>query len=118
MLPAATVRAGEPLGVGWEVYGLRPAGERIEFDVSLRRTGESFLHRAGRWLGLVGGGGGVSVRWSDPALPDGGAYARTLIVDTPPDLAAGRYELRLVARLDGRDDIVAEREVLVTGDGG
>lgn len=113
MLARAAVRPGGALGVAWEVYGVRPEGEAIDFDVALSRRGESFVRRAGRWLGLFGGGAAVSVRWTDAALPVAGVYGRTIVVETPADIPPGRYTLRVAARVAGRTDLVAEREVLV-----
>ncbi len=113
MLAATAVAAGGWVGVAWEAYGLRPAGEEVSFDVSLRRRGGSLLRRAGRWLGLLGPDEPVRVRWSDAALPADGAFWRRIVLAVPADAAPGEYVLRVVARAPGRGDVVRERWLTV-----
>lgn len=113
MLPVSELRAGRGVGVFWEVYGLDARGEAVSYDLSLRKRGESFFRRAGRWLGLAGPVNPVRVRWTDAARPTGQTYGRSVRIATPATLAPGEYVLRLVVRTAGREDAISERALTV-----
>ncbi|MEN8376150.1 MAG: hypothetical protein ABFS34_11940 [Gemmatimonadota bacterium] len=118
MLARPRVAPGQAVAVAWEVYGLDEDGEAITFDLSLRKPGEGFFGRLGRWLGFGGGDPPVRIEWVDAARPTDGAYFRAMRVEIPAEVPSGTYLLRVSAGAPGRADAHAERELIIERTGG
>ncbi|HEV2147237.1 MAG TPA: hypothetical protein VGR37_07525, partial [Longimicrobiaceae bacterium] len=87
------VRAGESLGLFWEVSGLPERPDTVGVSVSLQRGSRGWGRRLAERLGLVGEDTPIHVQW-DEETPGGPTLARTLVLAIP-EAAAGEYTLEL-----------------------
>jgi hypothetical protein len=108
------VRAGEKLGVFWEVYGLGPDAEGISLYLALQQVGEGEFGRLDDMplsekppLGLG---------WEEIVPAYTRIWPRSLSVDLPADLTPGLYALYVVAKTRDREAVRAARALLVERD--
>ena len=87
------VRAGESLGLFWEVYGLPERPDTVGIAVSVHRGSKGLGRRLAEGLGLVGEATPIQVRW-DEETPGEATLARTLVLAIR-DLSPGEYTLEL-----------------------
>jgi tetratricopeptide (TPR) repeat protein len=87
------VRAGESLGLFWEVYGLAEQPDTVGISVSLHRGSKGWGRRLAERLGLVGEETPIRVQW-DEETPGEPTLARTLVLAIP-EVAPGEYTLEL-----------------------
>ncbi len=87
------VRAGESLGLFWEVYGLPERPDTVGISVSVHRGSRGWGRRMAEQLGLVGEATPIRVQWNEET---GGetTLARTLVLAIR-DLDPGEYTLEL-----------------------
>ncbi len=113
MRPSLELVSGQPLAVGWEIFGLGWREERVDFELSVSEEGEGVLERVGRWLGLGGGDDEpLQIGWSEPGPGHTGPWFRSVNVDLP-ELEAGEYLLRLEVSVRGREPLVRTRAVQI-----
>ena len=111
-LPAPTLAALQPVGVAWEVYGLGPGDEELQYRIAVEHENRSMLRRAGEWLRLFGRDDPVLLEWSEPGPGRRGAYFRAVELNLR-NLDRGSYVLRLELQARGRSTIVATRRFKV-----
>jgi hypothetical protein len=105
------VRAGESLGLFWEVYGLPERPDTVGISVSVHRGSKGWGRRLAEQLGLVGEATPIRVQWNEET---GGetTLARTLVLAIR-DLSPGEYTLELsVAPREG-EPATTRRRLLV-----
>lgn len=113
------VRAGESLGIFWEIYGLSAADPgQLVLSMRLLERDKSALRRLAERIGVVRELDPIRIRWQEQTGGgDSAARAavlpRALAVQVPPELDGGAYALELTVRAPGRDPIVVEREIEV-----
>lgn len=102
-LPDGRARAGDPVAVYWEVYGLADgAHEEVETTVSIVGGRPGLAARLWNRLRGRAPGSPVQMRWTDRVLSRGGVAARSVTIGIP-QLEPGVYTLRLAVRAgDGR----------------
>jgi hypothetical protein len=94
------VTMGEPLSVGWEIWGLGWREEMIRFRLTLEPARRGLL---GRIRNLFGGQGGLPILdWEEPGPDAPGADFQAVSL-TLPQLDEGEYVLRLRVDLAGRE---------------
>jgi len=100
------VRAGEPVPIYWEAYGLDPdAAEPASLALSLRKNSRGWFARAATKLGLAGEPEPVRINWTEPPVAGGGTLARTVTLTLPERLDAGDYALELTMTPPGQEPI-------------
>ncbi|MGH7458666.1 MAG: hypothetical protein ACREKN_06280 [Longimicrobiaceae bacterium] len=110
----ASVPAGDPIRLYWEVYG--GSGDTASVLVSVHRTDPPGLaRRVGEWLGIVSPAVPDRLRWRE--VIDGEIAPRSLSIDFP-DAKPGRYRVRVEVHLPGREPVSAAREVTIAPAGG
>ncbi|MDB4950898.1 MAG: hypothetical protein JWM27_3547 [Gemmatimonadetes bacterium] len=105
---SAHVRAGERVGLFWEVYGLTERPDTLSVSVSIIPiTRPGFARRAAERMGLAAPTEPVSVGWKEEA---GGqtVLARSVAVAVPA-VRPGDYQLRVTVHPRGRDPVTATR---------
>ena len=110
------VDRSEPVGVYWEMYGIAPGGETLDYTLTVTRIGSPWLRRAAEKLGVVDRRAPVRMKWDEPAARPDGVRARALAVDFST-LPAGRYRIDLELRAAGQSPAVASRVVDVSDPG-
>jgi len=116
-LPRAAIGVGVPVGLYFELSGLGFRAETLTFELSVQRSDRSLLQRLGGLLGRSGQDRTLAVSWREPAPDRPGLMAREVEL-TLPEVAPGRYEIRLVVRGQGRDPVTRSRLLEVTRGGG
>lgn len=106
----ATAGATRRVGVYWEMYGLRPAGEPLEITLVVESTRRSWSRRAAERLGLTDRITPLRVRWREVPQRDAGYAARAITVDLST-LPAGQYRMRLTIAAEDGSSAVSERIV-------
>lgn len=107
--PRATARAGERLGLYWEIYGAAARRAEGRLDVTVRLTGEGggFFRRALRWAGLAGESPETGLAWAE-RRPDARIAARGVSL-TLPDLSPGDYRLEVEVAAGGESAVTMRR---------
>jgi len=101
---------GEPLVVGWELWGLGWREEMVRYRLKLEPAAPGLLERFRR---LFGGQSRFPIlEWEEPAPDEPGPAFQSVSV-TPPGLEPGDYRLRLEVGLMGRNPMVSEMIVHV-----
>ncbi|MBA4156527.1 MAG: hypothetical protein H0X65_03505 [Gemmatimonadetes bacterium] len=115
-LGSARIPPGERIGVFWEVYGITEGEEEIGVSVNLLDENAGWLRRVATRVGVLSAPSPrATVRWQEaPDAPDG-VHARSLAVELP-ELAPGRYTLRLTISPAGREPLHAGKTIEVTPD--
>lgn len=102
-----------PLGLFWEAYGARRAGESFAVSIGIDRIQEGWMRRAAQRLHLASPFSPLKLQWTE--LPQGadGIASRSVTLDLTK-LEPGRYEISLsVSSMSGLP-IVAKREVTIS----
>ncbi|MEJ2240154.1 MAG: hypothetical protein P8X82_17830 [Gemmatimonadales bacterium] len=109
---AMVVTAGDEIGLYWEVYGLDPYSNSVQFSLSVNKIGKSFLRRAAEWVGLVGSGEEViEMRWTEPVL-DVATLKRGIMLRLTEEMS-GTYMIRLTAMSATGERVMASRMIEV-----
>lgn len=107
--------AGEPLVVGWELWGLGWREETLTYRLSLERTHTGVLDRI---RGLFGGGPTLPVlEWEEPGPSEPGPAFHSISL-AGPEVNPGAYTLRLSIRSAGREPLVQRLRIRIVGPGG
>jgi hypothetical protein len=104
-------RAGERLGLYWELYGIGRYPEELTLTLIAYRVdsrGEPMES---------GAGAPVSLRWKDVAPAMVAIWPRWLKLDLPQDLTPGVYVLLLQVDSRIREPVRAARMIVVEGGG-
>jgi hypothetical protein len=110
--PSSVVTAGDEIGLYWEVYGLDPYSNSVQFSLSVNKIGKSFLRRAAEWVGLVGSGEEViEMRWTEPVL-DVATLKRGIMLRLTEEMS-GTYMIRLTAMSATGERVMANRMIEV-----
>jgi tetratricopeptide (TPR) repeat protein len=106
------VRAGERLGLYWEVYGLGPEAETLALSVSLHQVAEGRLADLEQ-VARNDAAAPLTLRWREVVPAYTGVWGRSLALDLPRDSRPGLYVLYLVAEARGREPVRTTRALLV-----
>jgi hypothetical protein len=110
-LASAEVPLARAVGVYWEMYGLRPAGEPVHFTVSVQQVGVSWMRRAIERVHLADRTTGLRLQWDEVPGQQDGIAPRGVRVDLSR-LRSGTYELAVTAATD-RARTSATREIVL-----
>jgi hypothetical protein len=105
------VRAGEKLGLYWEVYGLGPDAETVSVHVSLHKVGEGQLGRLQEVE--LAENPPLSLGWDEVVPAYTRIWPRSLAVDLPEDLRPGIYAFYLEVGARTREPVRSVRALLV-----
>lgn len=106
------VERNSPVGVFWEMYGVNPAGETLEFTLTVSREGVPWYRRAAERLGLADRRAPVRMKWDEPSARPGAARSRALSLDLST-LPEGRYRVELTLEAGGQPPARAQRMIEV-----
>jgi hypothetical protein len=109
-LGAARIATGGRVGIYWELYGVRPAGEPLSVTLTVERVGLGWGTRAAVRLRLAAKATPLRVRWQEVPKRDSGIASRAITVDLSA-LPAGRYRMQLMVTADDGSTAVSERFV-------
>jgi hypothetical protein len=115
--PGDRIPTGEPLLVGWEIWGLGFREETLRYRLSLLEIQHGFFRRAVGAVGLGGPDRPAYLEWEEPGPTNPGPAFRSVSMDLP-SLEPGEYLLRLEITAPGRAPLVSERRLQVEEDGG
>ena len=89
------------MGVYWETYGLRDAGEPVHFSLTVEQVGVSWARRAAERFHLADPTTALRLQWDEVARPEQHVAGRGVRVDLSR-LRGGRYVVTLdVSARDG-----------------
>lgn len=109
-LGAARIATGGRVGIYWELYGVRPAGEPLSVTLTVERVGIGWTTRAAERLRLATKATPLRVRWQEVPKRDSGIASRAITIDLS-GLPAGRYRMQLMVTADDGSTTVSERSV-------
>ena len=112
-LSTTRVSARKPLGLFWETYGVKPAGETLGVSLTIEEAGAPFLRRAARVLRLSEKGSPLRVQWQEVPDRESGVASRAVAVDLSR-LAPGKYRVRLTVTPVGEPPATSTREIELT----
>jgi hypothetical protein len=110
--PSTTARAGERIGIFWEIYGLGTADLPLDVAVHLIDGNAGVLRRLAQRARLLQPITPLSVRWEEVPDQPSGILARSLAVQLP-ELNPGSYILRVTLTARGREAVQTQRTVTV-----
>ena len=110
VLPRTWFRAGERIGVAWELFGLGYRDEVLLYRLSVEQESEGTLSRVARWLGVGGAGRTEALEWEELAPERPGSTLRSVELEMPA-LPDGRYRVKLEVSTIGRAPL--EREIVI-----
>jgi hypothetical protein len=99
-----------PVGVYWEMYGVRPTGEELTFTLTVSRIGTSWYRRAAEKLKVLDRRAPVRMKWQEPSARPGATRSRAIAVDFST-LPEGRYKIDLTLEAGGQPAATASRIV-------
>jgi hypothetical protein len=105
------VRAGERVGVFWEMYAL-PEGDSMTVRVSLIGKRAGWVRRQLESIGIARGERPVRLGWKESGEGEEVAV-RSLAVGMPAELRPGTYTLELSVSIPGRSTAVTRRTITV-----
>jgi hypothetical protein len=114
LLRSGAIVSGRTLPVGWEVFGLGWRPEVLAYRLSVERQGRGLLRRLGGWLGLGGTEPEFTLEWEEGSPPTPGPSFRSVTIDLS-GLEPGSYRLILELRSQGRERLVRDRVVVLSG---
>ncbi|MFN2566551.1 MAG: hypothetical protein ABR499_16255, partial [Gemmatimonadaceae bacterium] len=109
-LGATRLAAGGSVGIYWEIYGVRPAGEPLTVTLTVERVGVGWRTRAAERLRLTTKVTPLRVRWQEVPKRDAGFASRAIDIDLST-LPAGRYRMHLAVVAE--DGSTADSERLI-----
>ena len=110
--PRTHLMRGEPLAVGWEVYGLGRRREPLTFRLSLLEEEGSLVRRALKRIGLFTRAPVVTLSWDEAGSERMGPLFRAVDLMLPP-LEPGRYVLTLEMDIPNRRKVFSHRRITV-----
>jgi hypothetical protein len=112
MLPTDAVIGARALGVYWETYGLRAAGEPVHFTLSVRQVDVGWRQRAAERLHLTDPATGLSIQWEEVPQQMNGVAGRSVSLDLSR-LRPGKYRVELAVGISGEPPVVSVRQIQV-----
>ncbi len=109
-LGAPRVPTGGRVGVYWEIYGVRSAGEPLAVTLTVERVGVPWHTRAAERLGLATKVTPLEVRWQEVPKRDAGFASRAITIDLST-LPAGRYRMHLTVAAEDSGTAASDRFV-------
>ncbi len=106
------VRSAELIAVYWELYGLQPEGETLTVSLTMKKKGRSFFSKITDALGVTSAERPLSLTWEERAERQYPATSRSLAIELP-QLTRGHYVLRLEINAQGREPVIALRDLVV-----
>jgi hypothetical protein len=107
------VKPGERIGVYWELYGLVPYRiETLRVSLRLVEADAGWLRRLAQRVGVAREEQPIRLLWGEEAAARQ-VLGRSLALQVPEDLEAGRFALELTVAGEGREPLVARRELEV-----
>jgi hypothetical protein len=107
-LGAARIATGGRVGIYWELYGVRPAGEPLLVTLTVERVGIGWRTRTAERLHLATKATPLRVRWEEVPKRDSGIASRAITIDLSA-LPAGRYRMQLMVTAEDGSTAVSER---------
>lgn len=104
-------RAGERVGLYWEVYGVPAGADTLTFSVGLARLGSGGLRRVAERLGVLSAIAPGRMRWREET--GGGAVLPRSTVVALPSVPPGEYLLEVTVRAGGGPPATATRRVTI-----
>jgi hypothetical protein len=100
------------VGVFWETYGVRPAGESFAVTITIDRIREGLMRRAAERLHLASPFSPVKVRWNEVPDRENGISSRAVSLDLS-QLGNGRYEISVALEPPDGPPVVSTREITI-----
>jgi hypothetical protein len=113
MRPHSRLDAGQPLTVGWEIYGLGARRDPLAFRIILEEEQPGLLRRALIRTGLIRKSPLLSLSWEEGSPGQPGPLFRAVDLELP-DLRPGDYVLRLELDIPFRSRVSSERRLAVS----
>jgi len=104
------LEGGDPITVGWEVYGLGRRKEPLTFRVSLLKVEDGLFRKALTRIGLIDRTPPLVVSWSEAGTDRPGPLFRAVDLALP-ELEAGPYVLRLELEIPNRSKVFSDRVI-------
>jgi hypothetical protein len=111
--PHSRLDAGQPLTVGWEIYGLGARRDPLAFRIILEEEQPGLLRRALIRTGLIRKSPLLSLSWEEGSPGQPGPLFRAVDLELP-DLRPGDYVLRLELDIPFRSRVSSERRLAVS----
>jgi len=111
--PGTRLRAGERMGLFWEMYRAPDGPETLRISLALARRASGGVRRVAERIGLADAGTPVRVRWTEEA-GGAGLLSRATTVALPATLAPGEYLLEVTVQPPGGPAVTATRAVTIT----
>jgi hypothetical protein len=111
-LASATIPTSRTVGVYWETYGMRDAGEPVHFSLSVEAVGVSWARRAAERLHFADPSSALRLQWDEVARPDHGIAGRGVRVDLSR-LRAGRYVVTLDVAAATNERASSAKEIVI-----
>jgi len=105
-----SLQGGEPVTVGWEVYGLGRRREPLTFRVSMLKVEDGLFRKALTRIGLIDRTPPLAVSWSEAGSDSPGPLFRAVDLALP-DLDPGPYVLRLELEIPNRSKVFSDRVI-------
>jgi hypothetical protein len=109
-LGVARLAIGGRVGIYWELYGLRPAGEPLSVTLTVERVDIGWRTRAAERLRIATKATPLRVRWQEVPKRDNGIASRAITIDLSA-LSPGRYRMQLLVTADDGSTAASERVV-------
>ena len=110
-LPSNELPLARAVGVYWEAYGLRTAGEPVHYTLSVQQVGVSWMRRTVERLHLADRTTGLRLQWDEVPEQHDGIAGRGVRIDLSR-LRSGTYRLAVTA--DTRPaTATSEREIVI-----
>jgi hypothetical protein len=109
-LGAERIATGGRVGVYWEVYGVRPAGEPLSVTLTVERVRAGWGRRAAERLGLAAKATPLRVRWQEVPKRDSGIASRAIMIDLS-GMPPGGYRMQLSVVAEDGSTAASERFV-------
>jgi hypothetical protein len=109
-MPSSAVTAGDEIGLYWEVYGLDPHSDSLQFSLSVDKIGKGFLRRAAEWAGLVRPSHDIiQMKWTEPVV-NKDTVKRGIVLRLTDEMD-GSYVIRLTAMSATGEEVMAAKVI-------
>jgi len=108
--PSTRLRAGDQIGIYWEIYGIDPEfTEEISMSMRLLESRRGWLRRLAERAGLMREVAPIRLRWQEPTVA--GAYMPRSLSIQVPEVSPGSYTLELSLDAEGREPLAVRKEI-------
>jgi hypothetical protein len=102
----------KPLGLFWEAYGVRPAGESFTVSIGIERIQDGWMRRTAQRLHLATPFSPMKMQWTEVPDRGDGIASRSVTLDLSK-LEPGRYEISLSVGTAEGLPLLVKRELTV-----